>query len=375
MKILYDFRIFSLQRFGGVSRYFFELIKSLSELSRNDTEIYLFEGLHINEYKTLSLQKNLTNYCGLKRPYINKTLNIFYQLNKLVFKIYRSSKHFKYHETIYHPTYYAEDITDFRNKYKIIITVYDMIHEKFPEYFPRIETELFKKKKSIENADGIICISDNTKKDLIDYYKIDPDKVNVIYPGPNLIPDNIQPNKFNNKKPFILFVGKRLNYKNFSLLLDSYIEEKLFHNFDLLCFGGETQSSSESNKIKKHGLEKNIRLLKGDDTLLISLYKGASCLVYPSLYEGFGMPILEAIMQGCPVITADSSSLPEVGRDAAIYFKPGNLLDLSSKLNKVLNDENLRSIMIKKGYRQANNFSWKKNAEKTLRLYKKCLTQ
>jgi len=375
MKILYDYRIFSLQRYGGISRYFYELLKNIITLKSDNIKIFLFEGIHVNNYDLHKLKKRMESYWGIKRPYIKRTLNIFYTLNKILFSFYTSSKPFNKKDSIYHPTYYASDISNFKNKTKIILTVYDMIHEKLPEYFYNVKNEIEIKKESINNADKIICISNNTKKDLINYYNIDDKKVKVIYPGPNLKYHQNHIKELKNKRSFILFIGKRAGYKNFKTLLNSYYLGKLYKDHDLICFGGEDFSIEEKAQIKKFGLKNEIKLIRGGDDLLASLYKNAICLIYPSLYEGFGMPILEAMNFGCPVLSSCSSSMTEIGGNAVIFFKPTNEEDLTNKLKIIIKDKKLRSKMVQKGFEQIKKFSWERNAEETLKLYKECLDE
>lgn len=375
MKIIYDYRIFSLQRYGGISRYFYELVKNITALRQDDIELYLFQGLHINEYPLYSLKNKLNYYWGYKRPYVKRTLNLFYNLNKLIFNFFKNSKTFRNCDVIYHPTYYGKDVSIFNPKSKMVITVYDMIHEKFPKYFPNISNELFIKKKTIETADKIICISKSTKKDLLEYYNIDKKKVDVIYLGPSLEDSNLfnYYQNYDHKKPYILFVGERKGYKNFLLLLDSFYHGKFYKDFNLICFGGKQPTSDEIKKIKDYKLEKDIIFLKGKDDLLVSLYKNAHCLVYPSLYEGFGMPVLEAMTLGCPVIASNSSSIPEIAGNAALLFNPNNQDDLISKLNEVTSSNKKRNELIKSGLKQSKKFTWVRTAEQTIRLYQNCI--
>jgi len=373
MRVLYDYRIFSLQRYGGISRYFYELIKAILQLKEKDIELFLFEGLYVNEYKLNKLKYSNFNYWGYKRPYIKKTGRIVSLLNNIIFYLYRYNNNFKNKKIVYHPTYYDVNIKKPYPENRIIITVYDMILEKFPQYFPYCDKELAKKQRTIKIADDIICISNNTKKDLLQYYDLDEGKIHVVYIGSNLEIKQVTENEYSrykNKKPFILFVGKRGNYKNFTVLLDSYYYGKFYRDFDLICFGGDNFNEDELQCITNYNLEKNIHLLTGGDEMLIILYKNASCLVYPSRYEGFGIPVLEAMKLRCPVIASNSSSIPEIAGNAALLFNSENRDELINKLNELLGNHRKRKSLIRAGLKQSKKFSWAKTAEQTIDIYR-----
>jgi len=373
MKIIYDYRIFSLQRYGGISRYFYELIKNIINLKQNndDIQLYIFQGIHINEYPLYRLEDKLNYYWGYKRPYLIKTLNLFYNINKLIFNSFINSKATGNNKLIYHPTYYGKNIKRLNSKSKIVVTVYDMIHERFPEYFPNISSELLAKKKTIETADKIICISRSTRKDLLQYYNIDKNKVDVIYLGSSIknYHSHNENQNYKYSKPYILFVGEREGYKNFSILLEAYYHGKIFKDLNIICFGGKKPTSIETKKIKDYKLERNIIFTNGSDNLLASLYKNANCLVYPSLYEGFGIPVLEAMSLGCPVIASDSSSIIEITGNSASLFNPNDKEELISKLNEVVSNSKKREKLVKSGLEQAEKFSWENTAKQTIQLY------
>jgi glycosyltransferase involved in cell wall biosynthesis len=379
MKLLYDYRIFSLQYYGGISRYFYELVKEILELKKQEIEILLFEGLYVNKFDFKEIKSDLKNYYGFRHPYIYKTKHFFIFLNEILFKIYllRNKKSFKDSEVIYHPTYYSPKIRKIAENSKIIITVFDMIAEKFPEYFPNSRKVLHDKKESIESADSIICISESTKNDLLNFYNIDEKKIHVVYLASGLsnnysqCAEVLKQNKIHDdKRDFILYVGERYEYKNFIFLLKTYFEEKLYIDFDLVCFGGKTFNNYEQKYIDNNKLNKNVKFISGNDSDLINLYKNARCLVYPSKYEGFGIPIIEAMSLCCPVIASNSSSIPEVTGNAALLFNPLDRNDLLNNLSSILYDNRLRQKLIIEGMQQSKKFSWKKTAIETLDIYK-----
>jgi glycosyltransferase involved in cell wall biosynthesis len=169
-------------------------------------------------------------------------------------------------------------------------------------------------------------------------------------------------------RPYILYVGNRDGYKNFALLLDVFNSD--FRNdYDLICFGGKKFSTKEESMIKELGIQKEVKYVTGDDNLLYTLYKNAFCFVYPSLYEGFGIPPLEAMAAGCPVIASNSSSIPEVVGEAGLLFDPKSKESLTSSIYRLIHDENERSRLIQKGLLRTSKFSWDNTAKQTYDIY------
>ncbi len=366
MNLLYDHSIFRLQKYGGISRYFYELITRLAV--REDVSINLFEGFHINEYGLSTHKQNFNQYRGFKVPEIQYIGYSFEIINKTWFdKVYSKSDF-----DIYHPTYYRNDLKKFKNK-PVVLTVHDMIHEKFSNQFWNSKWVLESKRISIESADIIICVSENTKKDLIKFYNFPENKIKVIYHGNSLKETNelaLNVLKiYNITKPYILYVGDRRGYKNFSLLLDVF-RTHFSDQFSLICFGGNSFNSKELKTIKKFNISNKITQIKGSDYLLSSLYKNAFCFICPSLYEGFGIPLLEAMAMGCPVIASNTSSIPEVVGQAGILFDPLSRKSLINAIESLIDSESKRNELIKLGKEQEKKFSWDKMANETLGIYK-----
>jgi len=373
LKLLYDHTAFQFQRYGGISRYFYELITRLS--TKEDVDINLFQGFHINEYGLSEHKHNFESYCGYKwkykKPATKYMSHIFSMPNKILFdNIYKHTDNFD----IYHPTYYMKGLK--RNKKTpIVITVYDMIHELYPNQFSDSGAVIKAKKRAINMADTIIAISENTKIDLIKIYDVPENKIKVVYLANSLQTSTFQTidelnRKCKLKRPYILYVGGREEYKNFKALLDSYVS-KFSDSFDLVCFGGGKINNDEMKTIDSR-IKKSMIQLNGSDDLLASLYKHAFCFVYPSFYEGFGIPPLEAMSMGCPVIASNASSIPEVVGDAAILFDPHSKDELTDAIES-LYDESIRNDLIKRGFEQEKKFSWDKMASETLDIYKSIL--
>lgn len=362
MKLLYDHQIFSAQVYGGISRYFFELISRFSD--HQEIELGLYLGYFINQYGLEKYQDNCFSYFGKKHEPIPKTARMFSLINSV--KLHSFGK--KFNPDIYHPTYYGEHLNHISTQK--VLTVYDMIHEKLPEYFSTSDKTSYVKQKVIDTADGIIAISESTKRDLIEILNVPEEKIEVIYLSNSLSKkrDDIS-KQFD--FPFILYVGSRNGYKNFKLLLETFSRSiNIKNNFKLLCFGGGSFSKEEVSSIKRFKLEDKVVQISGHDDLLADLYMQAAAFVYPSLYEGFGIPPLEAMHYGCPVIASNSSSIPEVVGNAGLLFEPTSSDELLVNLDKALNDVELRKTLVDLGYQRESEFSWDKCAQETFNYYK-----
>jgi glycosyltransferase involved in cell wall biosynthesis len=361
LNILYDHQIFSMQRYGGVSRYYYELISRLSAMP--DVNVSLFQGLHINEYGIERYRDHFRHFWGHHWSAIPKTHFLFKAVNDVLFARVTS----KWNSTLYHATYY----TSLSNSYhgKRIVTVHDMIHERYPAYFSIRDMAGRDKKIAVARADGIICVSESTKRDLMHFLNVPGPKIRVIYHANSLLADVTLPPLIS--RPYILYVGQRQSYKNFLMLLSVYARtERINSHVDLVCFGSGPFTRAERQTIASHHLENKVSWHAGPDAMLANLYTHAAALIYPSLYEGFGIPLLEAMHYGCPVLASEASSLPEVGGDAVLYFPPTDEDALTTQLERILTDTALRDTMIRQGYAREKHFSWDTTAMETLRFYR-----
>lgn len=363
MKVLFDHQIFLAQKHGGISRYFVELAKNFP--SENNS-VDIFSPLYINEYLHHLNQPNVK----IHGMYINKIprfKGIISEMSCMLNSKYLSCKDYD----IFHETYYSKKQTK-ELKQPLITTIHDMIHELYPESFLKSDRTAFHKKEATKRADRIIAISNSTKRDLINILGVDENKIDVIYHGCTL--PKVQDVISLDIPPYILYVGARGGYKNFKRVLKSYSASKLLcENFDLICFGGGSWTKEETIMISSLKIESKVKLILGDDAKLVGLYKNARCLVYPSLYEGFGFPPLEAMAHGCPSVVSNASSMPEVCEKAAIYFNPEDVEDMRDKIQKVCFDEEVRKKVIDEGVIQVSKFSWEKCADETLQTYRKAL--
>lgn len=368
MKVLYDYQMFSGQKYGGISRYFCELIKQFAGDDQIDASINI--KFSENEY--------LKNDLGIKTydlPYKykgrgrNKLISIADQFNK---KLTKSEIIYGNYD-IFHPTYYDPYFLKVARNTPYIITVYDMIHEKFTEYYSLRDKTTENKEVLIKNATKVIAISENTKRDIVNIFGTSPDKIDVVYLGSSLNNQNSADMPYLPDK-YILYVGNRGAYKNFDLLIDSVAETLLEDkSLYLVCCGGGGFNTSEIRKFSDKNIADKIVNIQGSDNELKTLYKNAIALVFPSLYEGFGIPIVEAMSNGCPVVLSNTSSMPEVGGDAAKYFNPNSKKELKDSVFDVVYNDKLRSELIRKGYYQSNKFTWELTAKNTLEVYRSIL--
>lgn len=253
-------------------------------------------------------------------------------------------------------------------KIKIIGFVYDLAFELFPGMYSYYSKKsLIKMKKNsrflASKADKIITISEHTKSDLIEIYGVKPKNIRVIYPGISKS-FKLSEEKYKNKRKYFLFVGALKKTKNIPNILKSFyfFLKKAGENYDLLIAGGDKWLDSDINTIiQELNLKNNIKFLGYiKDKDLPKLYRGAIAYISPSYYEGFGLTLLEAMSCGCPVITSNKGSIPELIQDAGILLDPNNCKDLSNAMLDIIKNKHERENLIKKGVKRAGNFSWQK---------------
>lgn len=366
MKILYNHQIFH-QKYGGISRYFVELANRINSKKNKKTTVKIISPFFKTDYLSNINQKILFN--SLKIPDFRGSAKICSILNSFLSPIL--SKHYK--PDIIHDTYYNS--VQHNNGYtKKIITVYDMIHELFPEQFAKDDKTTKLKKFAVNEADHVICISKNTQKDLINIFNVDINKTSVVHLGFSFNKKGIK-NPEKTFKPYILYVGSRNGYKNFTRFVEAYSTPKIKNFFDLVIFGGNKLNKSEISAFKRLQIsKKSLKQINGDDRALAGYYKNASLFVYPSLYEGFGMPPLEAMQFGCPVACSNSGSIPEIVGSAALLFDPYSIESIRDNIISILYNDKLKLSLITKGFEQVKKYSWEKCAQETLKIYKKVIT-
>jgi glycosyltransferase involved in cell wall biosynthesis len=365
MKILYNYQIF-FQKYGGISRYFVELANNITLYKNKKVTVKINSPFFKTNYLSNINQKILFN--GFKVPDFKGSEELCFILNAFASSIL--SKH--YYPDIIHETYYR-GLHHNESRAKRIITVYDMIHELFPGQFSKKDKTTQLKRIAVAKADHIICISKKTQKDLVDIFNIDIKKTSVVYLGFSLTSSKInEPEGF--RRPYLLYVGSRQGYKNFTRFIKAYATPKIKNFFDLVMFGGGRLNDQELSLFDKLKIPRDsLQQVKGDDAILAGYYKNASLFVYPSLYEGFGIPPLEAMNYGCPVVCSNTGSIPEIVGDAAILFDPYSVESMRAHIISILYNDKIKSSLILKGFKQTKKFSWKKCAIETYKVYKNVL--
>lgn len=329
------FDISQLAHPGGVATYTFNLTKELIRVKDIDFKFF---------------------YSSLRKPYRGNLPNVksFPIPPTLLEKLLNRWRFFNLENFIGDiDIYHSSDWTQSPSKAKKVTTYHDVIPLKFPHWsHPKI-VDVHKKRLELveKEIDMVICVSNSTKKDLMEISQIPEEKIIVIYEGVSEIFKPLDEkevknfkNKYNLPDQYVLATGGIGERKNLPRIKEAT------KNYNLVILG------------------ETIKDLPYDELPL--LYGGAECLLHVSLYEGFGLSILEAMASGVPVITSSVSSMPEVAGDAAEYVNPESVLDIENKLRQVLEDEKKRKQMIKKGLEQAKKFSWQKCAEETANVYK-----
>ena len=362
MNVVFDYQTFCLQKVGGISRYIVNLNRALWDIK---VQSIIYAPIHQNLFldNELAIRKSKGLYI---RNFPRFTSKIFMETNEYFLSHYSG----RFKANIIHRTYYNHSSK--RSNIPSVLTVHDLIHEKFPQYFPSNDATSLMKKLAIKNADHIICISRKTKEDLQFYYDVPESKISIVHHGCNdmmcseaSIQDPILPSK-----NFLLYIGSRGGYKNFDILLYALANSNILkRDFVVVAFGGGPFSNEEISLIRSLKLEAHVLNIQGNDDLLHSLYRRATAMVFTSIYEGFGMPILEAMQAGCPVISSSSSVMPEVAGNAAEYFNPLDYESLIFALSNSVYSSDKYKVMRERGYIQAADFTWEKSAIKTEEVY------
>lgn len=351
IRILLDHQIFTMQTYGGISRMFVELYKEFEK--SKEVEPILPILFSDNEY--IKEIKKVWSIFPKNKSFVKKLL--YYVVNR----IYSTLVLIKGDYEIFQPTYYDPYFLPFLKGKPFVLVVYDMTHEIFPENVSIQDRTIEWKKRLVHKANRIVAISENTKKDIIKFYNIDKSKIDVVY----LATSMKLPKKDLNidlPKRYVLFVGNRSGYKNFEFFFKS-ISNILKEDKDLylVCAGSSSFTEYEIKMFNEYGLEDRVKHIKFmDDEELAYIYSKAICFVFPSLYEGFGIPVLEAFACNCPVVLSNTSSLPEVGGDAVVYFDPKDEKSIEEGVSRGLLNKRFDKEYAEERRKRLLMFYWEK---------------
>jgi glycosyltransferase involved in cell wall biosynthesis len=360
MRVAYDHQIFNVQKHGGISRYFAELVQNLARAEGIAPTV--IAPLHINEYLCRPGVRDRVR--GAFFPFHFRGRDrVMRGLNKVLLPLYWQGPRFDIvHETFYSPRAWGY------GKVRIL-TIYDMIHELFSAEFSDATQVNAAKRAAVSRADHVICISETTRQDAIRLLGIPPERTSVIYLGCSLDAASV-PSAERAPAPCILYVGPRAGYKNFVVLLEAFAAAPfLRERFDLVTFGGPPFTTGEQRRIQELGVTLRVRRVTGNDALLNEYYRAAVAFVYPSRYEGFGIPPLEAMASGCPVACSNAGSISEVAGPAGAYFDPDDRDGLRLILERLAADPEYAAQLRAKGFEQIKKYSWAECASRTLRTY------
>ena len=364
MRLAYDYQIFALQAYGGISRYFSRVAQVLLEMGQ---QVAIFAPLHQNMYLA-DLPKGVVSgrhICG----YPPKTRRLVLAFNRMRSDLAIS----RLKPDLVHETYFSQYRSG-PDACPAVVTVHDMIHELFPNAFAASDDTARNKRTAIERADHVICVSENTKSDLMRLCGTPASKVSVVHQGFDQLAPRERPDQpaAAAGKPFLLYVGERSrSYKNFNGFLRALaLSTRLLADFDVVAFGRPKFSTGELKTISSLGFGRNqVRQMSGSDELLGDVYRAARALVYPSLYEGFGFPPLEAMAHHCPVISSNTSSMPEVVGSAGEYFNPTDTDEMRQVIESVVYSDTRIDALRKAGSERVKAFSWSKCTRETLKIY------
>jgi glycosyltransferase involved in cell wall biosynthesis len=362
LRVLYDAQIFRQQRYGGISRYFCELATRLAGDASVTARIVAPH--YRNEYLAALPAELVIGWPAARFKRLGK-------LSRFAGRFVERRTTARLQPDVIHETYFWGPLLR-HDKAQRVLTVYDMIHERFASRFSADDPTPAAKRNAVARADHVVCISESTRHDLIETLHVPEHKVSVIYLSASIDAPARGPVATSDEAPYLLYVGDRGGYKNFLGLVAAVGASPLLRDLRITCFGGGALTAAEWEAIDRAGVARErIAHAGGGDDELARLYSGALAFVYPSLYEGFGLPPLEAMACDCPVVCSRTSSIPEVVGDAGEYFDPADLDSMRAAIERVAGSGELRESLRRRGRAQRRKFSWDRCAEETLALYRR----
>jgi glycosyltransferase involved in cell wall biosynthesis len=349
--VFYDRQMFENYTHGGVARYF-------AILATRGTEAGFDPSFNI-EYSCNSHYFDLGGGALRRVPPLPKVRRVTQLLN------WRAARQLPRGD-LWHSTHYdAMHLASVPDTMPMVATVHDMIPELSPEYFS--DNPHKAKFDYVERAKVVIAVSQSTRDDLVSVYGTDPSKVIVVHHGIDTV--NIRLSELKLPEPYVLFVGSRSKYKNFKTLAAAFAQfQRRRPDFSLVCIGGGPTTRAEKDQLRDLGVSKVVFRTASEEELNYA-YAHASVFVYPSLYEGFGFPIIEAMANNCPCILSRASCFPEIAQDAAVYFEPLDVDGLAAALDSVVGNQALRSKLVVDGARRTLDFTLDRMVGETKAVY------
>lgn len=352
IRVLYDYQAF-IQKIGGVSRVHMEIIRWLTPEVKAILPTLLSDNIYLDEIK-YPRYVPLASWKSPVRQKIYKQMNQWRSIWEL-----KKSNYDIFHVTGLNP-YFISHV-----KKPVLSTMHDLTFEKYPTLLPKSSLVIEKRKKILSVSDHVVCVSLQTKKDLIDIHHYPENKISVVYSGTNgrMIICTDQPLY---DFPYVLFIGGRNGYKNFTTFAKAF--SQLNKDFHLVCTGLPFERE-EMELFKNLKISDRVHQRFVSDSEMDNLICNATLFVYPSLSEGFGLPLLDSFRGLCPCVVSDILCFHEVADDAALYFNPLDIEDMVDKMTKVIDDSDLRKQMITKGKERVPLFTWKKCSQETEAVY------
>ena len=380
VRVLYDYRIFDYQRMGGISRCFVENYKCLPRDVKASFSVLDTDNIYL---QSLGFQN--TNY-----KYDNFVTKWHFPYKRKIFRRYQSLINGAYARThynrqysikklqegdfdVFHPTFFDDYFLEYLKGKPFVLTIHDMIPELYPEYYDRDNEQIVYKRELAPLAAKIVTVSESTKRDVIRILNVPEEKIEVVYHGAPIIRNLNEESSRIIPSPYILFVGERHWYKNFELFVNHVVPVLRRHSdLQVVCTGKEFNEEERELLARKGVSDKFKTYFFKDDTELYNLYHHAQFFIFPSSYEGFGIPILEAYSAQCPVLLNHASCFPEIAGDAAVYFiENKGICDLEEKMELMLSmSDTAKQELIQKQSEQLKQYSWEKSAERLANIYR-----